>query len=190
MGCDFYVVTDLIVEYIFKNKLQTETINYKRAPHYFWDHGSDDNWDSDKEMQQFNKKEVIFDGGEWLIKNKDNINDYKCIINEYLFGMSSTKKELTKLKHKICIEKQNSLKNRMKPGLFENYIKQYFDEVLKDEKDLDTDIMKSFRDSVNFRYGWELNSFIDNVVHRQTDEINDSIICIKKITKCLYSTRR
>jgi O-glycosyl hydrolase len=85
MGCDYYLITNLIVEYKTDTDNEIKTIEILREPKYVFSYDSDDyTFDEFIEYQIKHSEETntIYDSGEWKIKNKEKQEYYKQIIHE------------------------------------------------------------------------------------------------------------
>lgn len=84
MGCDYYLITDLIVEYKTETDNKTVYIQLTRDPKYVFSYDSD-NYTFDEyiemEIKRFEESNVIYDLGEWKIRNKGNQEEYKQFVH-------------------------------------------------------------------------------------------------------------
>lgn len=85
MGCDYYLITDLIIDYKTDTDNKIITIQLSREPQYVFSYDSDDyTFDEyiEYKVKYSEETNVIYDLGEWKIRNKEKHEYYKEIIHD------------------------------------------------------------------------------------------------------------
>lgn len=80
MGCDYYVYTDLYIEF-YDGSDENITLYSKQGYFYY----NDDESIEDQErniLQSCKTEKILYDDYEWTIKNTDIIEEYKTIMKK------------------------------------------------------------------------------------------------------------
>lgn len=112
MGCDYYEILYLNVEYLDNlNKVQTVSTQLRKVGHFMYgNYDSDSEEDYDRKLdQQMDKTEkrygtkILFENGGWVITNKDKQKEYMNFALKYVGGQMD---KINKIyKNVVCYER-------------------------------------------------------------------------------------
>lgn len=103
MGCDYYMIIDIIVYYYDSEKnLKTDTINIKKLGCYYdYDYNSDD-MTLEEYLDSKTDKTTIYEDSQFKIKNKQKYNYYTDLLSYKPYRMEDV---VRIIKHTYCYER-------------------------------------------------------------------------------------